>query len=142
MNFNGSEIKIGRPKTYDTTMQAFKLNPGDSLRQLNNPGAPGTQPPDQNVAPTADEIEQEKLQKKLEDYHVKSFHKVPLPSRYLRLNGITTFETTHDLDDFKNLYSDIWDKCEEYGMVNSMKIPRPKFVDRTEQNKQEDLLKA
>ena len=32
MNLNGSEIKIGRPKSYDSTMQAIRLNPGDSLR--------------------------------------------------------------------------------------------------------------
>lgn len=68
----------------------------------------------------------------MEDYQVKEFQIVPLPSRFLRLNGIVTFETSYDIDEFKNLYSDIWDKCEEYGTVLSIKIPRPKFIDRTD----------
>lgn len=46
------------------------------------------------------------------------------------------------MDDFKNLFSDIWDKASESGAVVAIKIPRPIFVDRTEQNKEEDLLKA
>ena len=82
------------------------------------------------------------MQKRMEDYRVKEYMVVPLPSRFLRLSGITNFETTQELDDFKNLYSDIWDKCEEYGTVLSIKIPRPSFIDRTEQNKQEDMMKA
>lgn len=40
------------------------------------------------------------------------------------------------------MFSDVWDKASEFGNVISIKIPRPIFVDRTEQNKQEDLLKA
>ena len=65
-----------------------------------------------------------------------------MPSRFLRIDNIATFENTHDLDAFKNLFSDVWDKAAEHGSVLSVKIPRPIFVDRTEQNKQEDLLKA
>jgi len=40
------------------------------------------------------------------------------------------------------LFSDVWDKASEYGTVLAVKVPRPIFVDRTEQNKGEDLLKA
>ena len=65
-----------------------------------------------------------------------------LPSRFLRIDNIATFDTTRDLDDFKNLFSDVWDKASDYGTVVAIKVPRPIFVDRTEQNKQEDLLKA
>lgn len=60
----------------------------------------------------------------------------------MRIDNIATFENTQDLDDFKNLFSDIWDKAGESGTVVALKIPRPIFVDRTEQNKEEDLLKA
>lgn len=78
----------------------------------------------------------------MEDYKAKEFYQVTLPSRFLRIDNIASFETTSDLDDFKNLFSDVWDKAAEYGTVVAVKIPRPIFVDRTEQNKQEDLLKA
>lgn len=40
------------------------------------------------------------------------------------------------------MFSDVWDKASEYGTVLAVKVPRPIFVDRTEQNKGEDLLKA
>ena len=65
-----------------------------------------------------------------------------MPSRFIRIDNIATFESTQDADNFKNLYSDVWDKAADYGSVLSIKIPRPIFVDRTEQNKQDDLEKA
>ena len=65
-----------------------------------------------------------------------------LPSRFLRIDNIASFERTQDLDEFRNLFSDIWDKAAEYGNVVAIKVPRPIFVDRTEQNKAEDLMKA
>ena len=66
---------------------------------------------------------------------MKHFQRVPLPSRFLKLSGIATFETCVELDEFQCLYSDLWDKCEEFGVVVSVKIPRPKFVDRSEANR-------
>ena len=78
----------------------------------------------------------------MEEYKAVEFFQVTLPSRFLRIDNIATFETTQDLDDFKNLFSDVWDKASEYGTVVGLKVPRPIFVDRTDSNKQEDLLKA
>ena len=76
----------------------------------------------------------------MEDFKAREYFEVNLPSRFLRIDNIAQFENTQDLDDFKNLFSDVWDKASEYGNVVAVKIPRPIFVDRTEQNKQEDLL--
>ena len=78
----------------------------------------------------------------MEEYKVESYHEIVLPSRFLRIDNIASFENTQDLDDFKNLFSDVWDKSAEFGTVLAVKVPRPVFVDRTEQNKEEDLLKA
>ena len=40
MNINGSEIKIGRPKAYDNTMQTIGLNPGSGLDGTKPANAP------------------------------------------------------------------------------------------------------
>lgn len=61
-------------------------------------------------------------------------------------------------EDYADLFVDIWDKCteilDEYHLltdgegwessdrVKSLKIPRPLFVDRTEQNRKDDEAKA
>jgi len=86
--------------------------------------------------------EQALLAKQMEEYKAVVFTQISLPSRFLRVDNIATFENTQDLDDFKNLFSDVWDKASEYGVVLGLKIPRPIFVDRTELNKEEDLMKA
>lgn len=83
-----------------------------------------------------------------------------MPSTVLRISNVVTFEMVKDDDDYSDLFIDIWDKCteilEEYDQLNygeiegwepsdkvkSMKIPRPVFVDRTEQNKKDDEAKA
>lgn len=78
----------------------------------------------------------------MEEYKAVEYHQVTLPSRFLRIDNIATFDNTQDLDDFKNLFSDVWDKASSYGTILQLKVPRPLFVDRTEQNKLEDLLKA
>ena len=55
---------------------------------------------------------------------------VCMPSEVLLLRNIANFETTKNDDVFSDLYSDIVDKCQEYGQVEEVKIPRPIFVDR------------
>ena len=92
---------------------------------------------------------------RLPDY----YYIVSLPSTVLRISNVVTFAMAKDDDEYANLFIDIWDKCtdilEEYHMatygllegwepsdkVKSMKIPRPIFVDRSEQNKKEDEAK-
>lgn len=53
----------------------------------------------------------------MEMYRPRKFHQVFLQSCILRLDNVASFESTQDTDEFKNLYSDIWDKCSEYGNV-------------------------
>lgn len=76
-----------------------------------------------------------KLEKQMRQFVAIEFFEVSLPSRFLRIDNIARFENTQDLDDFKNFYSDVWDRAADSGNVVSIKIPRPVFVDRTEQNK-------
>jgi hypothetical protein len=92
---------------------------------------------------------------RLPDY----YYIISLPSTVLRISNIVTFAMVKEDDDYADLFIDIWDKCteiiEEYEQqtvgvegwetsdkVKSLKIPRPVFVDRTEQNKKEDEAKA
>ena len=44
-------------------------------------------------------------------------YKVTLPSRVLVLRNLVTFESSRDSHDFKDLYSDLYDKCNEYGAI-------------------------
>ena len=67
---------------------------------------------------------------------------IAAPSRVICLKNVATFENTSDLFNFRDMYSDIFDKVSQYGKVMGLKIVRPVFVDRTEQNKQADLEKA
>jgi hypothetical protein len=72
----------------------------------------------------------------------KSFS-LTLPSRVIAICNLVSFEASKDLIDFKNLYSDIWDKCSEFGTVESIKVPRPTFIeDRVEKTREVDQLKA
>ena len=92
--------------------------------------------------PEDEEDEAMRMQRQMEEYKAVEYHQVTLPSRFLRIDNIASFDNTQDLDDFKTLFSDVWDKASSYGTILQLKVPRPIFVDRTEQNKQEDLLKA
>ena len=134
MNINGSEIKIGRPKAYEPTMQAIGLPPCSSIVNMQSKEfAEGNN----NEA-----LDQEKIARAMERYRPKKFHQAFLQSSILRLDNIASFESTQDTDEFKNLYSDIWDKCSEYGTVSRLMIPRPIFEDHTTENREKDLEKA
>ena len=61
-----------------------------------------------------------------------------MPSRILVIRNIATLADTKDDNSFSDLYSDIMDKCSIFGKVLEIKIPRPQWVDRTEQNRNED----
>lgn len=39
---------------------------------------------------------------------------------------------------FSEFYSDIMDKCLAYGKVLELKVPRPKFIDRSDANAKDD----
>lgn len=52
-------------------------------------------------------------------------------------NIATLAETKDDLG-FSDLYSDLYDKCSLFGKVLEIKIPRPTWVDRTEENRAHD----
>ena len=54
------------------------------------------------------------------------------PSRVLILRNIATLTDTRTDHNFIDFYSDIMDKCQQYGKVLELKIPRPVFVDRSE----------
>ena len=131
MSIGGSEIKIGRPKAYEGTMQAIGLPAGMSIQNKDFMTGCDNQ----------DILEQEKIARAMEKFKPRRFNQVFLPSNILRLDNIATFESTQDTDDFKNLYSDIWDKCSEYGQVAQILIPRPIFEDHTEENREKDLEK-
>ena len=135
MSIGGSEIKIGRPKAYEGTMQAIGLPQGGGLLGMQSKDFIGG-------CDKQDVLEQEKIARAMERYKPRKFTQVFLPSNILRLDNIATFETTQDTDDFKNLYSDIWDKCSEYGEVARILISRSIFEDHTEENREKDLGKA
>lgn len=42
------------------------------------------------------------------------------------------------MEDFKILYSDMYDELSQWGDVVEIKIPKMKFVDRSEENNQKD----
>jgi|APCry1669190288_1035285.scaffolds.fasta_scaffold41665_2 hypothetical protein len=63
---------------------------------------------------------------------------VQLPSRILVIRNIATLMDTKDDNSFSDLYSDVMDKCSIFGKVLTIKIPRPVWVDRSEQNRIED----
>ena len=69
MNINGSEIKIGRPKAYEGTMQAIGLQTGVSINQMGTGGAEGEGAEDAEN----EEDEHAKLIKKMEDFKAKEF---------------------------------------------------------------------
>ena len=54
------------------------------------------------------------------------------PSRVLILKNIATLYDTKNENTFCDFYSDIMDKCSQYGKVLELKIIRPIWHDRTE----------
>ena len=64
--------------------------------------------------------------------------RIQLPSRILALRNIATLLDTKDDNGYTDLYSDIYDKCSIFGKVLDIKIPRPVWIDRTENNRAED----
>ena len=63
------------------------------------------------------------------------------PTRVLSLRNIVTLKDSKDTVVFSDLYSDIMDKCSQFGKVLEIKIPRPKWIDRSEENKVIDDIK-
>lgn len=60
--------------------------------------------------------------------------KIQPPSRILVLRNISSVEFTKNDSVFSDFYSDIMDKCSLHGTVLQIKIPRPIWVDRTDEN--------
>lgn len=52
--------------------------------------------------------------------------------------GVADFKSSCKNEQFADFYSDMWDELQSYGPVLQLKIPRPKFVDRSVQNAQID----
>ena len=73
MNINGSEIKIGRPKAYEGTMQAIGLQSGVSLEQLDRANNPPADAKDDEM-PEDEEDEAMRMQRQMEDYKAVEFH--------------------------------------------------------------------
>lgn len=91
MNINGSEIKIGRPKAYEGTMQAIGGQNGEAGASK-GPGEGENSAADEGR--TKEEDEHAKLIKSMEEYKVDEYHEIVLPSRFLRIDNIAKFENT------------------------------------------------
>ena len=94
MNISGSEIKIGRPKAYTgttTQTQDEAQIPGGAANKGENDG---NSPNGERQKLTKEEEEQIKLQKQMEEFKVVEFLQISLPSRFLRIGNIATFENT------------------------------------------------
>ena len=60
-------------------------------------------------------------------------------SRILVLSGIATFESTARYEKCCELYTDIYEVCSQHRDVQSIKIPRPIWVDgRQQKNQKQD----
>jgi hypothetical protein len=137
MNIQGFEIKIGRPKAYSGTMNALGL-----MSQINNlqfSDLKGLNPLAMSLKGLGDEnstlgIMNPLMGGKMADELIR----VQLPSRILAIRNIATLLDTKDDTVFTDMYSDICDKCSIFGKVLDIKIPRPIWVDRTEDNRVED----
>jgi hypothetical protein len=51
------------------------------------------------------------------------------PSRVLQIKNIATFELTNKYDTCCELYTDIFDICEQFGEVIDIIIPRPIWIE-------------
>lgn len=151
MEIAGCQIKIGRPKAYDGTLQTLGIPTGIGL-----------------TMPRLSSLVQDGFDRmgergdfaqnwRLPDY----YYIVSLPSNVLRISNIATFQNTKSDESYGELFADLWDRCteilEEYDAehfgeedneewaisdrIKSMKIPKPVFVDRSELNKKEDQLR-
>ena len=123
MNINGTEIKIGRPKSYENTMQQLGINVGGGLGSLTSTaqnllgnvenmhdgtgGNEGSENSKSNKLPFGGRLSET----------IEPQYRVTLPSRVLVIRNLVTFEASRDLYDFKDLYSDLYDKCSEFGKV-------------------------
>jgi hypothetical protein len=54
------------------------------------------------------------------------------------IKGVVEYSDCIKQEAFKELYSDMWDECSNYGPIVSIKIPRPVFVDRSAENAKTD----
>jgi len=91
MNINGSEIKIGRPKAYEDTMQQIGLKQGVGLGAINN--QPGDNP-DGNEGQDGEE------EKQLEGTVSNDIFQVSLPCTVLVIKNIAYFGNTMETDEF------------------------------------------
>lgn len=107
MNIQGSEIKIGRPKSYESTMQQIGL-----AAQLTSLQTPATlsgirgQLPDQYHAlddPTTQGTRLGGEQSQIYQYAA--------PCCVIALKGIVEFSASCQQSEFGELYSDMWDEC-------------------------------
>jgi len=95
MNINGTEVKIGRPKSYENTMSTLGINPGSGLGAIN--GAPVVDPFEDPEANGHENSYEEKLP--LGGKLGKSLS-LTLPSRVLALCNLISFELSKDDRDF------------------------------------------
>jgi hypothetical protein len=54
--------------------------------------------------------------------------KINGPSRILQIKNVASFELTNKFEKCREVYSDVWYMCEQFGVVVSIKIPRPIWV--------------
>jgi len=94
MNINGTEVKIGRPKSYENTMSQLGINVGSGLGALS--GAP-VDPFEDLSGNGNDNSLEEKLP--LGGKLGKSFS-LTLPSRVLALCNLISFDVSKDIRDF------------------------------------------
>ena len=101
MEIAGCQIKIGRPKAYDGTLQTLGIPTGIGL-----------------TMPRLSSLVQDGFDRmgergdfaqnwRLPDY----YYIISLPSNVLRVSNIATFLNTKNDDDFAELFCDLWDKC-------------------------------
>lgn len=132
MNIQGQEIKIGRPKAYSGAMSAIGLMAnavtGATPAALLGMKSGTYHSLDDN---STSGISNPLMGGKMADEIVR----VQMPSRVLVIRNIVTLRDVKDDQVFSDIYSDIMDRCLLYGKVLEIKIPRPVFVDRSEQNK-------
>ena len=97
MNINGSEIKIGRPRAYEGTMQSSMQAMGvggGNLNQGGQPGEGGIKDEGVTKVRSKEEEEQAKLERQMRRFKAVEFFEVSLPSRFLRIDNIAKFENT------------------------------------------------
>jgi len=57
-----------------------------------------------------------------EDYHrIRETN----PSNVICCKNMVTMKELEDDEEYDEIYDDVWEECQNYGKVNSIKIPRP-----------------